>query len=323
MDDEEEVHSLLLFTVIVALVILGPALVAIVVPASVELALKIAACALFPCIIMLFATSDSLDDIFNPAAVAGLIRCMGPHYLVLWLMMFTGAAVYELLPGIIPASGSETIDTAIRSAIQIYVVFVAFHVMGYFLLEFETAGDARAETMSSTPTAQPSSNSELAQELIDQGKYMAATQALREDGDAAPENVGINGWLFETACAASDQQAAVEAADRLIDLHVKAGRYHDAAAVAEKVIALDGGYQPPNEATHIPLVRALRQRGMPRLAVAIANGFHKRFPGSDAIPELYDTVAEIFENDLGRPEQGQSIRGYLRSNYPQHPVAVK
>jgi tetratricopeptide (TPR) repeat protein len=300
--------------------IVGTNLVWMMIGAGPAFLVSLAVYFLLPASAIVLAWTESFTAALNPAMLVQLVTAMRWHYAALFGLLFLIGQgpiyIFKLFPPGLP----RFMWFFLAPAVEVYFILVLFHLMGYFLLQF----GYRLGIVPPDPEGAEASDEDysLFEQFMERGQYAAALGEIQEIAARAPDDAETQRRLHRTAMLAEDHRTMAKATDRLIALHLDAGRENQAAAIAVETLAQMPDYRPQTGGAFLGLARGLRTQGKPREAVKLCNGFHKRFPDHADIPELYGLVARIFREDLGQDKQYDALCRFLKANYPDHPTTI-
>lgn len=285
-------------------------------------AVSFAVFALMPASIMILAWTRSLTAALDPSALVQLVCALRWHYLALYgLMALTNSGPSQVLR-LLDAQDSPQLVIFLIVSVQAFFTIMGFHLMGYFLYQFgdrlglSTAWDAGDDE------AMPGEDFSLVEQFMGERNYAAALAELQDIASRHPDDLTLLRRMHRAAQLAGDGKAVAATAERLIAAHAAAGRGGEAASVWLETLGHLPDYRPLCAEAYLPLVQTLRQRSELRQAVALANGFHQRFPDSGDVPALYCLVARIFREDLSQESRFLAIHRFLTARYPDHPAVA-
>ena len=117
----------------------------------------------------------------------------------------------------------------------------------------------------------------------------------------------------------------IEHARRLIDMLVRQGQTSEALRAWEACRAKDAAFLPEGSATTFALARHAWQAGDAKGALALVNGFDRRFANDALIPQVYELAARVLVQGLGRPDKALPILKAMEAKFPanEHTREVK
>ena len=138
--------------------------------------------------------------------------------------------------------------------------------------------------------------------------------------DEAPDLRKL-GLQFQSLMAQADKTQGLELGRRYLGLLLKARDEAEAVKVFKACMAASPGFRPALAAEVLPLAKAARGAGEPRVAAAALSGFDKAFPGERLIPEVFVFSAKLMAEDLRNPEMARKILLHVLAKYPGHYLA--
>ncbi len=295
-------------------------LVAMMLGAGPAFLISLAVYFLLPASAIVLAWTESFTAALNPAMLIQLVMAMRWHYGALFGLLFIIGQGPNYIFLLVPPGLPPFVWFFLVAAVEVYFVLVLFHLMGYFLLQF----GHRLGIEPPDPDGDDAADDDygLFEQFMERGQYGAALGEIREIAARSPDHLETQRRMHRTALLAEDHQAMAQATDRLIGVHLEAGRESQAASIAAETLAQIPDYRPRQGHAFLGLARGLRKQGKPREAVRLCNGFHKRFANHQDIPELYGLVARIFREDLGQDQQYDALCRFLKAHYPDHPTTI-
>lgn len=271
---------------------------------------------LLPAITMTLAVSGSLIAALNPTMVIGLIWRIGWPYLVLYafitLLYGIGGGLYMLLEDALP---QQALWTTLVFA-TMYSTIMTYNLMGYVMYQY-------ADALGISVVAEEDDDEQYAL-LVDYRRFMAeenypaALEELRSLVNRNWEKLELHRRLHKMADLVSNHDILLRHGQEFIPMLLDAGYNREAADVYRKCVLADKGFRPNRPLDYQPIAQMLRDSGQPKLAIALINGFHKRFPNHDAIPGLYMLAAQVFHADIGDEAQARRILSYASGAFPSH-----
>lgn len=268
-----------------------------------------------PAILMVLAVSGSLTAALTPTTVFGLIWRIGWPYLILFafLSLLSGGvtAVMALLadkvnPQTLLAAGGVTF---------LYVSVVTFNMMGYVVYQYH---DALGLDVGGDEAEEQDPALADYRRFMSEQNYPAALEELRNLLPQRWEDLETHRLLHKLAGLVGNTDVLLRHGKEFIPILLDRGRTREAVDIYRACIAADPGFRPGRAEDYLPIAQMLRDARQAKQAVALINGFHKRFPNHEQTPPLYLLVAKLFHEELDDPEQARRILSFTRRVFPQH-----
>lgn len=266
-----------------------------------------------PAILMVLAVSGSLLTALAPHTVGGLIWRIGWPYLILvaFLVLLTGgmAAVPVLLGEVL----SPQALIAVAALAMLYGSVIIFNMMGYVVYQYHDALGLHA-------TEDDDADPAFAdfQRFMAEQNYPAALEELRNLLPARWEDLELHRRLHKLAALIGNTDVLLRHAREFIPLLRERGRIREAMDIFRTCVGVEPSFRPNRAEDYLPIAQMLRESRQPRLAIALINGFHKRFPDSPETPALYLLAARLFHEELGDAAQAIRILRYTLGAFPDH-----
>ena len=276
----------------------------------------------FPASVMVLAVEHSFFSAINPVTLAGVVRRIGPPYLLLWLFLYllmTG--VMELtyyLSLYLPAAFYEPLG----NFLSMYLTLVVFHMMGYVIyqyheeLGFAIAREYEAEDARTGPALPGLREVEI---LFHEGKVEEARQRLTGLIEEHPGNIQYRELLHRLMLNTGDVEGLRNySADYIVRLLL-----HDRPSEAQRVYTdcykLDPGFKFGTAKQRHQMAQLLFNNGQARAALALLNNLHSDFPAYEGIPDAYLLVAKILCEKFNQDAKARQVLEFLQQRYPSHP----
>ncbi len=276
---------------------------------------------LLPAIVMTLAIERSLSAALNPGRLFSMAYRIGwPYLAVLALVVLLNGGSATVL-GLFGQGLPNAALAFVNAFAQNFFWFVIMNLMGYLIYQYHGRVGFEPEAVA----GQDDGWGELlepVQENIDAGHYDTASEQLGHLMREYPDHeIALRQRRHQLLRLADRESAMVQNAGSLMAQLIDANRIREATEVYIDLTDIDPDLRPGREGDYEPLMHMLVQRGEYKRAVRMANGFHKAFPDSDAVPPLYLEVARLFSERLGQPEKARGIADFLLKHFPEHPVA--
>lgn len=279
--------------------------------------------ALMPAIIMTLALERSIAAALNPRELGSMAFRIGwPYFAVLGLIVLLNGGAGTVMnffgQGLPPGA-----FMFLNGFVQNYFWFVIMHLMGYLLLQYHGRIGFEPAYLQEDDDGWGDLLAPV-HEHIDNGNHDAAAELLVSLMREHPEHeIALRQRRHQVLKLTDRESALIQNAGTLMAMLIDGNRLREATDVYVDITDTDPELRPAREGDYEPLMNMLVQRGEHRRAVRMANGFHKAFPDSDAIPPLYLEVARVMSESLQQPKQARQILDFLVKKFPQHPVAAR
>ena len=291
-----------------------------------QLAASIAAsivAVVMPAAIMLVAIDHSVLHGLNPLAWVEIARRVGGPYLAVvtlfevLLLVSTGAdALFDFLPsdmGMLPAS-----------IVAVYSLIAGFHVLGDLLhRHHEVLGLDVAPAIPRTTYASPEEDDAMAAAagIAREGRPADAATLLQDLFRGRGASDAVHDHYRQYLAAAGDVERLVKHAREHVPALLATGKDKRAVAIVAETIAHDPTFRLADDDSVVRLVALALKQGQTRQAVAFAEEFEQRFPGSAHQPRLALDLAWPMADRLGLERQAIArVRAALAA-HPQHELA--
>ncbi|MES9882383.1 MAG: hypothetical protein ABW185_16045 [Sedimenticola sp.] len=276
---------------------------------------------LFPAMIICLGMSEQLLFSINPINLINLVRAIGWPYLALYGLLFSLGGAQSTFESFFLSNAAGDGLLAIWLSINTLFSIISFHMMGYVAMQYhEALGEPEPEALKSEVAATQMAGSDLLDQFISEGKTTAATEELVTMIKSQPNNIELRRRLHNYALITQQPGVMKRNARRFMQLAVA----NDELPTATQIFSDCRGRGEichPNEATcYHPMVKTLRSHRQFKDAVALAKGFHTRFPDSEQTPIVYFELAKIFAEDLQRDDLAMQLLRFILKGFESHPV---
>lgn len=280
-----------------------------------------------PATAMIIATENSFFKAINPLVWGGTIARIGLPYLVLYgfLLLLSGSslAITTLVQDILP----EVVLAVLFIFVSMYYTLVMFNMIGYTIYQYhEKLGfsvdiDYEETNEGKSKQVQQDESPVIAQlhRLIVDGKTREAIVYLGDAIASEPENAELLDRYYKLLKLESDPKLILTAGEKYIPKMVKLGRLNIALDLYRDCISQNKRFTLKDSEVIKTLAQNAKFLGHPRLVVNLLNGFAKRFPDRQDIPELYLLVAKTLSEELKQDTTAKQVLENLMRTYPDHP----
>ncbi len=169
----------------------------------------------------------------------------------------------------------------------------------------------------SAPTTQ-----ERIRTLLREKRLGEAAELLRQEVVTRPTDPNRWEQYYRILQLSGEREPLIAASRAFLTVLLRAGNPRRAVEVAHNGLDLDPEFRPANPDQILPLARAARRCGRPRLALRLMDRFAHHYPNHPGFPGVILLSAKILWADLDRKDQAQSLLRSLARRFPQHPAGV-
>jgi hypothetical protein len=283
-----------------------------------------------PASIMVLAVTQSFLRAINPGVIGEVIRAIGWPYLILYAFLFflnigSGAA-----SGLFAEAISPEIQVFMLMLISMYFTFIMYNMMGYVIYQYhDELGypvESEAEFASGQGAAEASpayEGMDAVERFIEEENFPAAMEEMKSVLRRYPDDISLRLRFHRLVRLTDDVKQLTYHGAGLITRLLDLNRVKDAAEVYLDCAKAHKGFKPENKDEYLPIAQNLRAYGKRAEAVALANGFHRKYPADPVTPELYLLMAEMFIDDMRQEDKARPILDFLAAHYPSHPLAPR
>jgi len=262
-----------------------------------------------PAAIILLAIDGSMLNALNPLAWATLIGRLGGAYFgavaVLALLMVVSTALQWLFATVLPAG----MDMLPGGFVSLYMLVASYHLLGYLIYQHHAAlGLDIAPAVPRSTFANPLEDEAVAEAeaLAEDGQHAAAANRLQEMFRGRGASDELHDRYRQYLALAGDKARLASHGREYICSLIATGKDKRALAVAAEMLAQDPGYRHAQPDDVARLVAQAERTGQTRLAVALAEAFETRFPGSPQAPQVLLTATALMADKLGQEDQARA-----------------
>lgn len=289
----------------------------------------LAMCFLLPATQIVLVQTCSFTETLNPANAWNAVRAIGWPYLLLCLFLFllsqgTGIAMGLLLPIF-----KGWIVLPILNWVLIYFSWVMASLLGYAMYQNHEAFGIDllpgAGTDDDGPATDRRTPAQIEQDAID-----AQVAQLVTAGDMA----GALGLAYEEQRTRSDELPAqrryhrvlalaegktatlLDHAQRYIPMLLRSGQSSEALKAFQACRSKDAQFALQDATATLNLAKAAWNAGDASLALALLQGFDRRFKNHDTVPAAYELVARVLLQGMNRTDMALRVLATLESRHP-------
>jgi hypothetical protein len=279
-----------------------------------------------PASVMVLAIRQSLVQALNPAMLWSVIRTIGWPYLTLSVLLLTLWGAGEVMDGLVAGRVPEIAYRLIINFFGMYSLLVMFAMVGYVIHQYHEALGYSTNVTFDDPDGP--GVGQIGQQvnpvlagvaiLIEDGKLAEAQARLREAVMRDRGSLALHGEYHKLLKLSNNVAQLSEHGREYVSVLLGRGKPLPAAEVVRTCRQADAEFKPTLPEQIYPLASQLRALREPRLALSLANGFHKLNPGHPDIPRLYLLVAQIMCEDVKQSGPAREVLKYLLGIYPDH-----
>lgn len=285
---------------------------------------------LMPATVMVLSIDQSIIKAMNPFFLISFVMRIGFSYLGLYLLIMIISGGPTIIMGLLVGLSEQQADNLsdyslvyiFYAVLQMYFTLVIFSVMGYVLLKYHhrlgyeitRPIDNLFGNKLNTPKVHP-----LLKDIEVLAKENRPLDALTKLHARIPENttdivlrMRYHKMLFLNKKYISMQENAVSFIPLLLSTHDKA----QAVDVYRDCIRVNTEFSFDDVSVYLPLAETMLQIGQYKLIIRLLNGFHKKFPHSNNIPELYFILAQALSDGLNNDKKALSVLDFILKHYP-------
>ncbi len=277
--------------------------------------------ALLPASLVLLGVTGSFVRALNPVLLFGFVLRIGAAYWLLFIFVQLLMTGYSTLSGFIGSALSPAVSPLFTVALATYFSIVIFHLLGYVAYQYhERLSGSAPEAVRAAEQAPEVSRYSDFERFMAEGNKDAAIAELEGVIASNPDDLEPYKKLNTLLIVEQRTDRLARHTDAYVSALLNCGRAPQTAQVVENTMRLLPDYRPRRAPLYEPVMAALRMANKPKLAVALANGFHKRCRNADVVPRVYLQAARIYCEDLQREDLAERLLRFLRKNYPDHPL---
>ncbi len=270
---------------------------------------------LFPAMIMCLGITGSFTFSANPINWIALAKSIGWPYLALYGLYLSFSGAQAAVEHFIPDTAAKGIQLSAWMVINTYFSIISFHMMGYVILQYHRELDTKP---SSNQDASESYSTPLLEKFIQEGKSAAAIEELICLVKDNPDEIDLRKKLHNYAMINQEYSVVAKYAPAYMRRLSLAGSHSAAAQLFIDCSRADFVCHPERPDSYQPIFEILKQRGHFKEAIALTNGYHKRFPENKLTPPLYLELAKLFCEDMQRDDLAKKLLHFLLRQFKSH-----
>lgn len=279
--------------------------------------LLVAAILLLPAVVISLVVSENIGHAINPLNWFRIAFSIGWPYLIMFLFLVLFALVETEFASILITKIPASFALPLFLAIDAYFMFVMFHLMGYVVMQYhEELGGDTPEGLNSDEEDDQHMSPRL-RRFMEEGNTTAALGELSSLIQESPQDLELRRRMYVFLMSSGENERLQRYAPHYFGMLADQRRYDDAATVYQDSHERGDVFTIASASHHLPVMQVLRRRRMCKLAVLMAQGFHKRFPKDLHTPEIYLEMAKILSEELQRDDLAKNTLGFVLKGFPE------
>ncbi len=284
----------------------------------------IAGILLIPAVVISFVVSEEISYSLNPTNLWHIASSIGWPYLIMTLFLSFIDGMNTQVIGFVVELFPDTLVAPLFVALNVFFTVVMFHLLGYVVLQYHQQLGGYTPAMladnEDIKRGDPYLTPQL-KALLDENNVEGSINELSSIIDNHPQQLEPRRRLYVCLKLNGQNDKLRDYAPRYFNRLAEQGRFSDAATVYLESSQRGYPFMPDDPSDYLPVMRELKRRHAAKQAVALAQGFHKRFPGNAHIPEVYLALAQILSEEMQRDDLAQQALHFVLNNFPDHPLA--
>ena len=286
-------------------------------------------CFLLPATQIVLVQTCSFTETLNPANAWNAVRAIGWPYLLLCLFLFLLSQGTFIALGLLLPIFKGWILLPIVNWVLIYFSWVMASLLGYAMYQNHEAfgidllpgaglDDDETPVDRRTPRQieQDAIDAQVA-ELVTAGNMTAAVAMAYEEQRTRGEEVPAQRRYHRVLALAEGKTATLlDHAQRYIPLLLRSGQSSDAIKAFQTCRSKDADFALQDAAATLNLAKAAWNGGDAAQALAVLQGFDRRFKDHDSVPAAYELVARVLLQGLNRTDMALRVLATLESRHP-------
>ena len=289
----------------------------------------LAMCFLLPATQIVLVQTCSFTETLNPANAWNAVRTIGWPYLLLCLFLFLLSQGTFIALGMLLPVFSGWILLPIINWVLIYFAWVMASLLGYAMYQnHEAFGIALlpgAGLDEDAPPVDRRSPRRIEQDAIDAqvaalitaGDLAGALGVAYEEQRTRGEEVAAQ-RRYHRVLALSENKTAtlLDHGLRYIPLLLRSGHSSEALKAFQTCRAKDPKFELRDATATLNLAKAAWSANDAQEAIALLQGFDRRFPDHESVPAAYELVARVLLQGMNRVDMALRVLATLESRYP-------
>jgi len=282
---------------------------------------------IYPAMVIVLATSDSLLSAINPSISVRMAWRIGPSYLLMLIFLVflysAPATVVYLLQPFIP----NILIVFMFALANCYYTIVAHHLMGYLILQYhDTIGYDVDPEEQDIYEQEHAPEKDAAHNLINRLNVLIKESRLDDaieliQAEMKPDmmNPDVAERYYNLLKLKDRTPEMLAHAKVYLDLLVKGNRKDTFRAVYLECVAIDPGFCP-RATTLFKIAGSMNECGNFHAALEAYNRFIKGSPDDPLVPKAYFLAAGVFYEKMLNPEKASKTLQRLIRIFPNHEI---
>ena len=290
----------------------------------------------FYAMLILLVTTESLLHALNPLLFVRLAVRIGWGYLIMYFFLFLlGDAPYYLLSAIAQVMPENYLIFAFIFALSFcYYTIIAYHLMGYVLLQYHQEIGYKIDYEDFTDPSgnvpplpqQEDVNAVILKQinpLIQEGKLEEAIAFVKEHtAKTGITHLTLSERYFNLLKMTKRKDELLQHAVIHLQLLVDDHQANKAHSLNAQCVKLSPDFKA-QASTLFQIGNWLSETGKIKEAIATYNKLVKTYPQNDLVPMAYFRSAQLFNDRLMSPDKATKILKGLLKKYPEHHISPK
>jgi len=276
---------------------------------------------LIPAVVISFVVSEEIIYSLNPLNWWHIAYQIGWPYLIMVVFLFFINVINTQFIGFIVHIFPRGLVFPLFVGLNVYFTVVMFHLLGYVVLQYHeqlggytpSALDGNTEIKKVDPYMTPA-----LKKLLEEENVNGAINEMNSMIERNPQELELRRRLYVYLKMNGKNEALSDFAPIYFNRLAENNRYTDATTVYLETALRGYAFHPDHPGDYLPVMRELRRRLASKQAVQLAQGFHKRFPNDQHIPEVYLALAQILSEDIQRDDLAQQTLNFVLKCFPGH-----
>ncbi len=289
----------------------------------------LAMCFLLPATQIVLVQTCSFTETLNPANAWNAVRTIGWPYLLLCLFLFLLSQGTFIALGMLLPIFKGWMLLPIVNWLLIYFSWVMASLLGYAMYQNHAAfgidllpgaglddEDAPVDRRSPRQIEQDATDAHVAA-LITAGDMVGALGVAYEDQRTRSDEVPAQRRYHRVLTLAEGKTATLlDHAQRYIPLLLRSGQGGEALKVFQTCRDKDAQFALQDANATLHLAKAAWNANNAKDALALLQGFDRRFKNHESVPAAYELVARVLLQGMNRADMALRVLATLESRHP-------
>ncbi len=267
----------------------------------------------FPAILIGFGLTEDIFEAVNPMNMFRLITTVGLPYglLLAFIMIMSGSVgvINELI-----GDSLAVVSTVLQSIVLNYYLIVIMHIMGYMIFQYHNELGFLSDTDGLVCDVQKTDKEELMAKIqvhLKEGFYQEVNKLFILGLKSHVNDKDIYKGYFDFLIAIKDPIQLNLFASKYFNFLQVSNQHDRITNTYKQILSINLKYIPETAELRYLLAKYCRQNGEPKLAINLLNGFYKVYPDFEFLVEVYQLLAESFEDLHNQTEQALKCRQFV------------